>query len=165
VIVWRISNYASLDGTGGVRADGRWSPAGRPVVYCALHPATALVETFVHQEVDASGLPSQYRYLRIEIPDGTAAEEVGASLLAPGWEADEVYTRSVGDAWLAAGGTALLYVPSVIVPETQNVLVNPRHRDAAALRIVEEIAFRLDRRPESGALTRHALGRRTSASG
>ena len=72
MIIWRISNYAGLDGEGGVRADGRWHTAGTPVVYCALHPATALVEKFVQQKADAAGPPSHYRYLKVEIPDGVA---------------------------------------------------------------------------------------------
>jgi RES domain-containing protein len=145
VIVWRVSNLADLSGIGGVKASGRWHNAGRPVAYCALHPATALLEKLVHQEVEASGLPAHYQYLKIEIPDGTAASEA-PDPLPTGWELDEAVTRRVGDDWLASGATSLLLVPSVVMPETMNVLLNPLHPDAAGFRIVAAFPFPLDKR-------------------
>jgi hypothetical protein len=51
MVLWRISNFAGLKGIGGLRALGRWHFAGRPVVYLAEHPAGALLETLVHQEI------------------------------------------------------------------------------------------------------------------
>ena len=144
MILWRISNYADLDGFGGVLASGRWHNAGTPVVYCALHPATALVERLVHQDIGPSGLPDTYRFLKIEVPSGVARTVLPP--LPSGWQADEAYTRSIGDGWLASGMTALLVVPKVIVPETENILLNPRHGDAATIRITAEIAFPLDKR-------------------
>jgi RES domain-containing protein len=144
MFAWRISNHADLGGQGGIIAAGRWHNAGRPIVYCALHPATALVERLVHEEVGLTGLPDTYKYLKIEIPDGLDFAELPP--LPAGWEGDEAFTRSIGDQWLARGDTALLYVPTVLVPETENLLINPRHAAARACRIVAEIPFPLDRR-------------------
>ncbi len=44
MVVWPISNHLALDGSGGLRASGRWHSRGRRIVYCALNPATALLE-------------------------------------------------------------------------------------------------------------------------
>jgi RES domain-containing protein len=51
VILWRISDHATLDGGGGVSLSGRWHTAGRRIVYCAPNPATALLEVLVHTEI------------------------------------------------------------------------------------------------------------------
>jgi RES domain-containing protein len=144
MFVWRISNYVDLGGAGGVRAEGRWHNAGAPIVYCALHPATALVEKLVHEVVEPSWLPDTYKYLKIDVPDGLTTMKLPH--LPTGWQGDLIYTRAIGDDWLSKCGTALLFVPCVLVPEAENVLINPRHPDAASIRIVEEIDFPLDGR-------------------
>jgi len=138
VILWRISNHAALDGAGGLRAPGRWHSRGRRVVYCAPNPATALLEVLVHTEIDLEDLPVRFRYLEIEAPDTLAVETAEAGPLEA--------TRRAGDAWLTAVRTALLRVPSAIVPATWNVLINPRHPEAARIRIVRTHDFRVDPR-------------------
>ena len=52
MILWRISAYADLSGTGGLRVSGRWHQAGRPVVYAATSPPGAMLEVLVHLEID-----------------------------------------------------------------------------------------------------------------
>jgi RES domain-containing protein len=47
MLVWRVGNYATLDGVGGLFASGRWHSRGHPVVYCAENAAIALLETLV----------------------------------------------------------------------------------------------------------------------
>lgn len=54
--------------------------------------------------------------------------------------------RTTGDSWLASSATALLEVPSFIVPESSNVLVNPAHVDAQTIRIVSVRHFAFDER-------------------
>ncbi|MGC0152940.1 RES family NAD+ phosphorylase [Chromobacterium vaccinii] len=67
MIGWRISNYADLNGLGGLRADGRWHHAGRPVVYLADHAASAMLEMLVHSELRV--LPASFQLLKVELPD------------------------------------------------------------------------------------------------
>src|ERR1700710_2443183 len=75
--LWRISNYADLKGIGGLRASGRWHFAGQPVVYLAEHPASALLEILVHQQLSHSEhVPDSYQLLRIEVPDDIAIAEL-----------------------------------------------------------------------------------------
>ncbi|KAA1001632.1 RES family NAD+ phosphorylase [Paraburkholderia panacisoli] len=65
MVLWRISNCADLKGLGGLRAPGRWHFAGQPVVHLAEHPAGALLETLVHEEISSTGdLPDTYRLLK-----------------------------------------------------------------------------------------------------
>ena len=136
MIVWRISNYLDLSGRGGLRAPARWHNAGAPVVYTASSPASALLEVLVHLELnDPDHLPDSYQLLRIDVPDSTAIAELDEGSLAPDWRKLLELTRATGDEWLRKSTSALLAVPSAIVPHTQNYLINPVHRDTRKIKI------------------------------
>jgi RES domain-containing protein len=135
VILWRVSNYQTLDGVGGLYVSGRWHTKGHPVMYCTLNPATALLETLVHIEIDSEDRPERFQVLRIEGPDSLSVEKVEAGSLSPNWADDMSITQTIGDRWLGEGRSLLLQVPSVLVPETWNVLVNPQHAEANRLKI------------------------------
>jgi RES domain-containing protein len=130
VILWRISNHLSLAGGGGLHASGRWHTRGRRILYCSESPAAALLETLVHFEIELRELPARYRLLRIQAPDDVHGERVSVESLPADWPDKLDVTRAIGDQWLESRSTALLQVPSVVVPETFNVLVNPTHSDA-----------------------------------
>jgi RES domain-containing protein len=136
MILWRVSNYQSLDGVGGLYVSGRWHTKGHPVVYCTLNPATALLETLVHIEIDSEDRPERFQVLRIEGPESLSIEKVEADLLAPNWAEDMNATQAIGDRWLSEKRSLLLQVPSVLVPETWNVLVNPLHIEINLLKII-----------------------------
>lgn len=146
MILWRVSNHAALDGGGGLRASGRWHSRGRRIVYCAPNPATALLEVLVHAEIDADDIPITFRYLEIEAPESISSETIDFHSLASGWQRDPGITRPFGDGWLRSGRTALLRVPSAIVPATWNVLLNPQHPDYAKVRVVRTHEQPIDRR-------------------
>ena len=116
-------------------SSARWHKALRPVVYCAPNPATALLEILVHIEIDLDELPEPLQYLEIEVPDTTSAETFQPDAVGPHWQTDVQATQTAGDEWLKSGRTALLSVPSAIVPATWNVLINPQHRDSACIRV------------------------------
>jgi RES domain-containing protein len=144
--LWRISNHASLSGDGGLYADGRWHSRGRRVVYLADHPASALVEVMVHLEIDAEDLPSHYQLLGVEVPDDIGVTIIRDASLPDDWQDNVAMTRARGDDWLRAGATALLCVPSAIVPEASNTLLNPQHPDAARISIASALRAAFDPR-------------------
>jgi RES domain-containing protein len=144
--LWRISNYATLEGRGGLLASARWHTQGRPVVYLAESPAGALIEVLVRLELDAGSLPKHYKLLKIEAPQELAKRTVATKALARNWVEDVVATRTLGDEWLASQATALLRVPSAVVPETWNMLLNPQHADARRLKVVWHREYPWDRR-------------------
>jgi RES domain-containing protein len=129
-----------------LRASGRWHSRGRRVVYCSPNPATALLEVLEHAEIDLEDVPVNFRYLEIEAPDRTSMEVVSGHVLERNWADDLQLTRGVGDEWLSSTRTALLKVPSTIVPATWNLLVNPRHADAGRIRIAHTYEHPLDTR-------------------
>jgi RES domain-containing protein len=115
-------------------------------VYCAPNPATALIEVLVHARIDIEDMPVNFRYLEIEAPDTLAVEDVDTGGLAQSWRTDLPATRRAGDQWLQSNRTALLRVPSVIVPATWNVLINPRRPDSGQIRVTRTLSHGIDTR-------------------
>jgi len=146
MILWRVSNYATLDGAGGLHVSGRWHTRGRPVLYCTWNPATALLETLVHLEIDVEDRPERVQVLKIDAPDSVSIERVKTDALKPGWMDNWSITQALGDTWLASRRSFLLEVPCVLAPETWNVLINPLHPEAGKLKIVDVFQHPLDER-------------------
>jgi RES domain-containing protein len=144
--LWRISDFADLSGEGGLLASGRWHSKGHRIVYLSDHPASALVEVLVHLEIDAEDVPASYQLLAVDFSDDLTFETVDEDGLAPDWGTNLNATRQLGDQWLNAGRTALLRVPSVIVPFAFNWLMNPGHADAAKAVIAKTIRAPFDLR-------------------
>ena len=136
--VWRIATdtptYVAddLSGTGAKVTGGRWNSQGVPVLYCSDTPSLACLETLVH--LGTSGLPFNRFLVAIEIPDviWNARQSESVSSLNIGWDACPTgrVSIAVGDTWLNSKLTAVLTVPSAIVPEDTVTLINPAHPDA-----------------------------------
>lgn len=154
LVIWRIASDTpdweahNLSGRGAELLGGRWNRPGTPVVYCAGSIALAALETAVH--VEADDLPLNRFLVSVSIPDALWKARMvhTAQSLPVGWTARPAgkVSLDLGDAWLAASSTALLQVPSVIVPEEFNVLINPQHPGAAQIKAVKVRAWRLDER-------------------
>ncbi|MEO6913066.1 MAG: RES family NAD+ phosphorylase [Candidatus Baltobacteraceae bacterium] len=133
--LWRISRHKLLDGVGGIVADGRWHARGRPIVYCSTHPASALLEWIVHLELVSEQIPTTIPYITVDVPDDVRSDRVPVSSLPATWRTNVSGTQEIGIQWIASARSALLYVPSAVVPETENVLINPLHTDAARIHV------------------------------
>jgi RES domain-containing protein len=134
MVLWSISNYATLDGVGGLFASARWHTQGHRIVYLAETPAGALAEILVHLELDLEHLPTSYKLLKTEGPGDISIRTI--SPLPPDWNQHVVVSRTIGDEWLTENRHALLRVPSAIIPETFNALLNPQHPDAARVKVL-----------------------------
>lgn len=140
--LWRIATDTrdfeahDLSGKGAEITGGRWNRPGRPVIYTATNASLACLETVVH--LNTSGLPLNRYLVRIDVPREVWAARDTRTVrgLQVGWDAipEGRVSLDEGDAWLKAGTSALLLVPSSIVPEEFNVLINPKHADAAKIK-------------------------------
>lgn len=128
--LWRISQYPGLDGTGGTFVDGRWHTRPRNVLYTSEHPALAMVEILAHMHLAAATMPIGLRLLAIDVRKG--AKVSPAPALPSGWQANEATSQTLGNAWLDARDALLIKLPSAILAESFNYLVNPAHRQAAS---------------------------------
>jgi RES domain-containing protein len=145
--VWRIARgcYAPLDGEGARRVGGRWNSAGRPLVYTAQTAALAVLEVLVW--TDPENVPEDLRLFEIEVPDDASFTSVEPRTLPADWtEPGSPACIEVGDRWLAAGESLALQVPSAVLPEERNLLVNPRHPEAVRVRVVDSRPFSFDLR-------------------
>jgi len=154
--LWRVSNYADLSGEGGRRVAARWHDRGRPAIYLAEHPALALLETLVHLDVDPDELPSHYQLLTVEVADAVAVEEFSEAALTANWREASQDTRMLTRAWFGERRTALLRVPSAILPAAFNYLLNPLHPDAGRIAVVAR---------QTAAFDARLFGRATPAGG
>ena len=138
MLVWRLCRepYADLGGEGARLYGGRWNSPGRPLIYTASTAALAVLEIRVHLDLPPELLPDDYVLVTIEASD----LEIEDVTFMP---ADQ---RVFGDTWIREQRTPVLRVPSVIVPENKNVLVNPSHPAAVGVHIVETRRFEFDRR-------------------
>lgn len=143
--VWRICKgpFSALDGEGARVYGGRWNHIGVPVVYTSSHLSLAVLELLVHTDADL--IPDDLVSLEIEISEQLALRQIDfpEEYLRSG---DETALKQVGSQWAQEQTSAVLIVPSVIVPEEQNVLINPLRPDAAHIHVVKKKPFRLDPR-------------------
>jgi RES domain-containing protein len=96
--------------------------------------------------LDRDLLPASFQLLRIAVPDAVAIEAVNVDTLPTAWPTRRGLTRQIGDRWLDRGTSALLQVPSVIVPHARNYLLNPAHSDASVITVTEIIRAPFDER-------------------
>jgi RES domain-containing protein len=141
-VLWRISRHRDLEGLGGLRAPGRWHERGSRVVYLAENPAGALLEACAHTA--ANDVPPSYTLLEIKVPANISTERLGENSLPEDWRENVEATRAIGSEWLRSGRSALLRVPSVIVPATWNVLLNPVHPKARQIEITRMLEYPFD---------------------
>lgn len=139
--VWRISNFVDLSGRGGLIGPGRWHSLGTPIVYCADHPSTALLEILVH--ATRQTVPDFYQLIEIDIPNDIRLQ---SAVLQEGWETDLSFTQRTGTDFVLANREAILAVPSVIMPKARNYLLNPGHADAARIAVVNIYRYPFDSR-------------------
>jgi len=132
VLLYRLGTSAHpvWDGAGAALFGGRWNPPGVAVIYAAGSLALAMLERLVQRRNLGNTL-----VVRAEVPDDVTWEDL---MLAPprGWQAlGSPEAAAAGGAWVAAGRTALLRVPSSLVPTEPNWVVNSRHPDAARIKV------------------------------
>lgn len=95
------------------------------------------MEILVQFEIDVRYLPARYHLLKLYAPDDLAIEETSLQEVPVDWVDRTDVTRAMGDRWLALNRSPLLTVPSAVVPETHNVLLNPAHREAKRVVVVK----------------------------
>lgn len=135
---WRLCRrpFADLSGEGARLHGGRWNSPGRAVVYAASTAALALLEVRVHLDLPFELLPADYVLMEIDL-GGLEVETVTTLPADP---------AAFGDAWLAERRTPVLQVPSLIVPESANLLLNPAHPKVVAAGVAGLRDFVFDRR-------------------
>lgn len=147
--VYRVSKkeFSGLDGLGGLYFSGRWHDAGHKVVYTAQHRSLAALEYLVHLS-SAVFLLTDYVITTISIPDEVVKELVTVDLLSPLWTSMQRMseTRKIGTQFLVKSEKLILQVPSAIIPEEVNFIINPNHPQIDLCKIIDCQSFKFDSR-------------------
>ena len=148
--VWRIAPalYAStaLNGEGARLYGGRWNHPGTAVVYCSATLSLAALEYFVNLEPEVA--PPDLVSVAIDLPVDLEQDILEIEKLPPDWRAYPAPERlkDLGTEWVRSGRTAVLVVPSVVIPHEANVLLNPAHPYFSRLNPREAQPFSFDPR-------------------
>lgn len=146
---WRIvkTRYGptAFDGEGARLHGGRWNSPGRPAVYVSETRALATLEVLAGLGGTAA-LPA-YSLIGVSFAE-SLVQEVSVGSLQPGWDASPPtsVSQSVGDHWLKNAGSAVLRVPSAVLPEEMNYMLNPQHSDFTKITVGNAEPARLDPR-------------------
>lgn len=146
---WRIvkakHSSTAFDGEGARLFGGRWNSPGSPVVYTAASRALAALEMLVNLG-KAIVLPA---YVLVACPfDDSLVARVEDSRLPPNWRSYPAppELQSLGDEWVRLGTSAVLEVPSAVIPSESNYLLNPRHPDFSSISVSPPEVFEFDLR-------------------
>lgn len=144
---WRLVSVqradAAFDGEGSYKYGNRWNHVGTRVVYLAASTSLAALEVLVHAESYAE-LP-EYRAFPVEFDSALA---IDLPALPPDWQQSPApnSTKSLGSQWATGGQSALLRVPSAVVPWEHNYVLNVQHPDHAKVKVGEPRPFTFDPR-------------------
>jgi RES domain-containing protein len=138
----------TLQGIGASMVKGyRWNSLNTRLVYTAESRALATLETSVHLDL-SEDLPNDRYYVEIEIPESITILEVNIDDLPENWDSKPptITTQEIGDYFVNSNEGAILKVPSSIVPQEFNYLINPNHSDSNKIRMIKTYKMNFDSR-------------------
>lgn len=146
MVVFRITTkrWAGVLTASGYPA--RWNSKGTHIIYTASSRALACLENLVHRS--GEGLNQQFKITEIYIPDRVSTEQINLKNLPEGWHqmANYHYCQQLGDRWIENGKSLLLQVPSSIIRDETNILINPQHPGFLQVKVQEITPFEFDDR-------------------
>lgn len=145
--VFRICNpkfSEDISGTGAKLYGGRWNSKGVAALYASEHISLSVLEMLVHNRFTDFAI--DLNLLHLAFADTLSIKEVKSNKLKTDWINDFDYTRFMGDQFIQAGTHAILKVPSAVIKEEHNFIINPLHADFKKIKITQTISFSTDKR-------------------
>lgn len=151
ILAWRIIQESQLSeaftGEGSRLYGGRWNHHGTPVIYLGGSLSLAALEVFVHI---SSIMPFTQKYLSFSatIPENVDIKKLDFESLPSNWREFPApkATKDIGDKWAERKESTVLQVPSVIIPEEVNYILNPAHADFNKISFSDPKPFSFDSR-------------------
>ena len=149
MLVYRIVSHRysnDLNGAGASLYGGRWNDIGTAILYATQHRSLALCEMMVN--LDAVQIQQDYDMLTISIPDNSKFKKLSKRELPANWQSRLIKndTRELGNRFVAKRRYLFLEVPSVVIAEESNYLINPLHEDFNKVKVVDRKQFIFDKR-------------------
>lgn len=145
--VFRICNpqfSEDISGTGAKLYGGRWNSKGVAVLYASEYISLSVLEMLVHNRF--TDFVTDLNLLHLAFADTLSIKEVKNSKLKTDWINDFDYTRFMGDQFIKAETHAILKVPSAVIKEEHNFIINPSHLDFKKIKITQTVSFSTDKR-------------------
>ncbi|MCX5805641.1 MAG: RES family NAD+ phosphorylase [Proteobacteria bacterium] len=149
---WRVIKKKhlpnALSGDGARLGGGRWNHVGIPVVYASETLSLAVLELFIHFTRRDITISKSLMAISVLIPDAIKAIEIYIDDLATGWNTSPPpdFTRDIGTKWAESNASALLRVPSAVIPGEHNFVINVKHPDFVKITVGDPRPFALDDR-------------------
>jgi RES domain-containing protein len=147
MIVHRICNAIyndDLSGDGAKLFGGRWNSKGIPMLYVSEHISLAVLEMLVNNQFKDFSI--ELSLLRISIPDTIEIKEIKLNKLKAKWNEDFSYSKFIGNEFIKSMTNLVLKVPSAVITEEHNYLINPLHADFKKIKIADTKQFKTDER-------------------
>ncbi len=147
MIVYRISTEEFKDdisGNGAAINGSRWNSIGVRLLYSSQYISLCILESLVHLKYNY--LPTSHYLLKILLPEEEQNYELPLKIIRDNWQQDFVFTQWMGDQFITTNQSLVLKVPSAIVPQEHNFLVNPLHKDFKKIKIISSELLNLDKR-------------------
>jgi RES domain-containing protein len=146
MLVYRITLSKYADALVASGNEGRWNSRGLKIIYTAGSRSLACLENLVHRS--GMGLNGLFSAMIIEIPDQLTITEIGQNELPEGWTNpfSSKLTRSMGDLWYRGQETAILKIPSAIIPAEHNYIINTIHPSFKKIKLLRTEPFLFDNR-------------------
>lgn len=146
--VWRLAKaaYMTPDGEGAKKYGGRWNPPGLAVIYTSESLALAAFEALVHADSDL--LPDDLVIQSADIPDRLAIRTISPGELPDNWQTIPAppTLQTIGTDWVRTNQKVGLRLPSSVIPQAWNILLNPAHPEFSAIKWTNEGPFHWDLR-------------------
>ena len=149
---WRIIRKKRLQdaftGEGARIGGGRWNHVGTQVVYVSETLSLAALELFIHFTRKDIKFSKSLVAIPVDIPKSLKIVEVPVKDLTPDWRMSppSKSTKDIGTEWARKGVSSILRVPSALIPDECNLVLNPGHADFIKIRIGNSQPFTLDER-------------------
>ena len=128
---WRLTMRLFADtaftGKGAFDYGGRWNHPGAAVVYLSSTLPLAALETLIR--LNRKTVRTEFVSFEIGMPDSVKIVKLDPRTLPAGWKRERhlAYTRNVGTQWALKNESAVLQVPSALIPSECNYVLNPKH--------------------------------------
>jgi RES domain-containing protein len=147
MIIYRLATEMyknDLSGTGAKLFGGRWNSVGLAGLYTTENISLAVLEILVRTGMQT--IPLSYHLIKIDIPDIIQPQTISTDKLRKDWKDDIGYTQWMGNEFLRSLNSLMLKVPSAIVEEENNYLLNPKHGDFKKIKVTKVSKFQFDKR-------------------
>lgn len=147
MLVFRITHKKYSENLSVSGLSGRWNSNGKLVLYTSEHISLALLENMVYRI--GTGFNNDFKIMVIEVPDASL-EEIDPKKLPKNWREIESYSVSqeIGDSWYDQQKSLLLKIPSSVLPENYNIVINTTHMDFKKVKLIDVVDYEPDERLE-----------------